>query len=124
MLNPHRIANLSFVFALGILIPSIASAEAARPTGLMCELMSHPERTTIFDAQPDFSWIVPLEHRGSKQTAYQIVVESDGKNNVVWDSGKVESDRSVAVEYKWQAAGLECFLLLEDPDLEREKQAE
>ena len=105
MLNPHRIANLSFVFAVGILIPAIASAEPARPTGLMCELMSHPERTTIFDAQPEFSWIVPLERRGSRQTAYRIVVESGlkasaGKDDVLWDSGKVESDRSVAVEYK------------------------
>ena len=115
MLNPHRIARLFLILILVLLPAVIASAETPpgsrretqqrRPTGLMCELMSHPERTTIFDPQPEFSWIVPLERRGSKQTAYQIIVDcypgsSAEKDEVVWDSGKVESEQSVAVEYK------------------------
>jgi alpha-L-rhamnosidase len=53
---------------------------------------------------PRFSWEVPLEGRGRRQTAYQVRVAtaesflSSGMPNV-WDSGKVLSSQSINVEY-------------------------
>ncbi len=75
------------------------------PTGLMCELMAHPERTAITDSQPDFSWVVNSPAKNELQTGYQILVaSSESKLNAntgdLWDSGRVASSQSVAVEYK------------------------
>ena len=49
---------------------------------------------------PHFSWQMKAldTKRGDVQTAYQIVV-SDAKNQVVWDSKKVNSDLSHGIEY-------------------------
>lgn len=49
---------------------------------------------------PHFSWQMKTQDakRGYAQTAYQIVV-SDPKNQVVWDSKKVNSDLSHGIEY-------------------------
>lgn len=49
---------------------------------------------------PHFSWQMKAldAKRGYTQTAYQIVV-SDAKNQVVWDSKKVNSDLSHGIEY-------------------------
>ena len=103
LLNTFALVALAFLFGIALAQnESVAASDAhpLPPTGLMCELMSHPARTTIFDPQPDFSWIVPLQCRGSKQTAYQIVVAPLSQpTNTMWDSGKTESDQSVAVEY-------------------------
>jgi len=75
------------------------------PSGLMCELMAHPERTVITDPQPDFSWIVNSPENDEIQTAYHILVASTAdklaaNTGDLWDSGRVESSQSVAVEYK------------------------
>jgi len=54
--------------------------------------------------KPRFSWEVPLEGRGRKQSAYQVLVATaedllePGKTDL-WDSGKVDSSQSVHVEY-------------------------
>ncbi len=79
-------------------------AEDAAPTGLMCELLAHPERTTITDSRPDFSWIVNPAQPGATQTARRILVAADEKTIRApagdrWDSGAVASSRSVCVEY-------------------------
>ena len=70
---------------------------AERPHGLMCELLARPEDTTILDAAPEISWIVGSPEANDFQTGYRIRVTADG--GPVWDSGRVESGRSVAVEY-------------------------
>lgn len=75
--------------------------EFAAPSGLMCELMAHPELSQIGDPKPEFSWIVgPI----ARQTAYQILVASsreelDKDHGGLWNSGKVASPQSTAVEY-------------------------
>lgn len=80
------------------------AATENKPTGLMCELMAHPEQTVITDPQPDFSWIVNSPENAELQTAYQILVASTAdklaaNTGVLWDSGRVDSPQSVAVEY-------------------------
>ena len=55
-------------------------------------------------AKPRFSWQVNLEGRNKTQSAYQILIASDasllepGKPDI-WDSGRVESKKSVNIEY-------------------------
>jgi len=72
------------------------------PSGLMCELLADPHKTVIHDAHPDFCWIV---NGAVDQSAYQILVASDsvqlerGRGDL-WDSGRVNSPRSVHVEYR------------------------
>lgn len=55
------------------------------------------------DTNPYFSWKMQDSRQGQKQTAYQILVseteEELRKKKYVWDSGKVESDCSVAIPY-------------------------
>jgi alpha-L-rhamnosidase len=54
--------------------------------------------------RPRLSWTLTSPRRGQAQTAYRILVASDParlakEKGDVWDSGKVASDRSVAVPY-------------------------
>jgi alpha-L-rhamnosidase len=55
-----------------------------------------------------FTWRHEADGRGERQTAYQILVPSSRANlenarGDLWDSGKVASDRSAAVEYAGKA---------------------
>src|SRR5688572_15833648 len=65
--------------------------ERPGPTRLRCEYFTDP--TGIEDARPRLSWESRDPRRGAVQTAYQILVDD------LWDSGKVESDQSIHVEY-------------------------
>lgn len=55
----------------------------------------------IDDARPRLSWELTSERRGFVQSAYQIEVahEDDFLPALVWDSGKIDSDRNVHIEY-------------------------
>jgi len=66
----------------------------------MCELMAKPELTEIGDSKPEFSWVLGSD-QSERQTAYQIVVTSDGSD--FWDSGKITSSQSTAVQYAGSA---------------------
>ena len=55
-----------------------------------------------------FSWAMDSNLIGQSQKAYQVVVTKDSANGpVVWDSGRVEDDKSVAVRYGGPALELE-----------------
>lgn len=58
----------------------------------------------IDQTNPHFSWqMKALDNRhGYTQTAYQLVV-TNSTNKVVWDSKKVDSNRSLGIEYAGQA---------------------
>jgi alpha-L-rhamnosidase len=53
---------------------------------------------------PQFSWQMKAldNQRGYQQKAYQIIVTDDAYH-IIWNSGKVESDISVGIEYKGEA---------------------
>jgi hypothetical protein len=82
------------------------NAELA-PSGLMVELLTHPEETEITDTTPDFGWIVPLSGVNERQTAFRILVASretfDEGTADLWDSGKTPSSASVNVPYAGKA---------------------
>ncbi len=75
------------------------------PTRLLCENQVNP--LGIDSRQPRLTWLVPGTERGSKQTAYQILVSDNPEtlaidNGRVWDSGQVKGDQSVDVVYQGQ----------------------
>ncbi|MGW8225534.1 MAG: glycoside hydrolase family 78 protein [Anaerolineales bacterium] len=69
---------------------------------LTCEYRKNPLGIDVL--QPRLSWQMRSDRRGAYQSAYQIFVslsENDLKKgtNLLWDSGKVDSDQSVHVPY-------------------------
>jgi len=75
------------------------------PSYLRCEYLVNPLGIDMLN--PRLSWILESHERGQKQSAYQILVaSSEGKLNAdegdLWDSGKLDSDQSVHVEYRGQ----------------------
>ncbi len=58
---------------------------------LRCENLLDPQG--IDASRPRLSWIIESGSPNEKQTAYEVVVDG------VWDSGRVESDQSIQVEY-------------------------
>jgi len=79
-----------------------AFAQSGKPENLRCEWLVTP--LGVDTKQPVFSWQLRDARFGAKQTAYQINVASssellaDGKADI-WDSGKVQSGRSVGIVY-------------------------
>ena len=99
----HSQALVDFVIAhgRGARIGQTAHLSA---TDLRCEYLSDPLGIDV--AQPRFSWklIDANKTRGQKQTAYQILVQTDplqgsGPRIDLWDSGKVSSSASINMAY-------------------------
>jgi alpha-L-rhamnosidase len=107
--NPSRkhaaFPILPIFAAFLFLAPALAgaTASAVHPPGhLRCEELETP--LGIDTPQPRFSWQLDDSRLGAKQTAYEIQIASSPQRLVaghpdVWDSGKVQSDASVAVAY-------------------------
>ena len=59
------------------------------------------ERTSQYrpcvDEAPYFSWVITSDEKNVMQTSYHITVKN--MDEVMWDSGMVESDKSIFVEY-------------------------
>ena len=67
-----------------------------------CEYAENP--INVDSTNPRFSWLLESSSRGQKQTAYQILVATNKENLTkeigdAWDSGKVDSDQSVNIQY-------------------------
>ena len=88
--------------------PSGAAAAAlpgpatAAPAGLLTSLLADP--LGVAPGRPRLSWIVAADRPATRQVAYQVQVARTAEElarhgGTVWDSGKVISDASVAVEY-------------------------
>ena len=73
-----------------------------RITGLMTEYAHEPVR--IDEPRPRFSWQIVSDRRCETQSAYQVLVADDESDialdrGTAWDSGKVDSEQSIHVEY-------------------------
>ena len=58
----------------------------------------------IDETRPRLSWVLDSDARGTRQTAYQVLVASsqallDKDTGDLWDSGKVESDQMAQIAY-------------------------
>jgi alpha-L-rhamnosidase len=99
--------------AMGVLSANLWAANTAAvraPAKLTCDSLVEP--LGLDDAQPRLSWQLRDSRQGARQTAYQIQVASKqqllaGGKADVWDSGKIESDRSVGVTYSGPALDAE-----------------
>ncbi len=92
---------------IALLISALTCSIQAKPTNLMCELLTQPQKTNITDSKPEFGWNVNQQTSNDFQTAYQILVASSiDKLNAdtadIWDSGKVNSNQSTNVEFQGQ----------------------
>ncbi|MCS6938244.1 MAG: glycoside hydrolase family 78 protein [Roseiflexaceae bacterium] len=70
---------------------------------LRCEYLDNPLGIDV--ARPRLSWQILSDRRGARQTAYRIVAAPSAddvvaEQNLLWDSGRVESDQSIHVVYE------------------------
>ncbi len=71
-------------------------------SNLTCEYQNKPLGIAV--RQPRLSWQMHSKKRGARQTAYQIVAAAsattlNSEQNLLWDSGKVETNQSTHVVY-------------------------
>lgn len=103
--------NLPLLLCLLCLSLPVASNAANAPSGLLCELLEHPEETVITNTRPKFGWIYNPSLRNDSQTGYHIIVASSqalaeaGKGNV-WDSGWISNSVSINVPYTGTALAM------------------
>jgi len=90
------------------------SSTAFRPIDLRCEYLIDP--LGVDTRRPRLSWKLPPGERGHRQSAYRILASNDldrlrRREGDLWDSGKVESDRTVHIEYKGPqlSSGQRCW---------------
>lgn len=93
----------SFLLFLLCFSNLLIADEALKLYDLRCENLIHP--IAIDTTRPHLSWKIRASYNGAEQTAYQIIAASDpallDENKTdLWDSGRVESDRSVFVPYQ------------------------
>ncbi len=100
--------NLLRLFCLSLIIilnsGFVAFSQSSAPSGLLCQLLSHPELSVITEPNPDFGWIVNSNKQGDYQKAYQIMVATSSdilKRDVsdMWNSGKIASWQSININY-------------------------
>ena len=66
---------------------------------LKCEYVKNP--IGIGERNPRFSWIIESDGKNVLQRSYHLQIAADEKfKNIIWDTGMVESDRSVNIMYQ------------------------
>jgi alpha-L-rhamnosidase len=80
------------------------AGRAASPTDLRVEYEHRPNNLQPDGNPPRFFWELSTDPRGTIQTAYRILVADSAsalrnEDGNVWDSGRVESGQSTAIEY-------------------------
>jgi alpha-L-rhamnosidase len=82
----------------------LSLAAASAPTGLLCDLLEHPEQTVITTRTPEFGWIYNPSARNDAQAGYRIIVASNpalagqGSGNL-WDSGMTGNSAALNIAY-------------------------
>ena len=91
---PHPWSFSRFLCISGLLglFAAQANATTVIPSHLRCENLLDPLGIDV--VKPRLSWILDSDRSNERQTAYEVVVDG------YWDSGRVESDRSINVEYE------------------------
>ncbi len=107
--TPARTIALASAVALGLMTLSPAVALAAPRAEVTHLTTEHRVAPINIDVEsPRFGWNITSTERNQGQSAYRIIVATSeaGLNSgrgVVWDTGKVASDRQIAVEYEGDA---------------------
>ena len=88
------------LFTIALLISSFAAfgAKNTNVTDLVCEYHINPIGIDIL--KPRLSWKITSTETNVMQLAYEIkVTDQTAKGKVLWNSGKISSDKSVNIEY-------------------------
>ena len=77
---------------------------ASPPTGLLCDLLEHPEETVVTTVNPEFGWIYTPSFRNDAQTGYRVIVASSQTlagqgTGDLWDSGIISNSNSINLPY-------------------------
>lgn len=96
---------LSAAISIAFCLPALTGAESSNLTteNLRCEYLADP--LGIDETAPRLSWTLSSPERGEQQSAYQVLAASSEEllqqdQGDLWDTGKIESDETVAIEYK------------------------
>ena len=100
-------------FCLAAMEPGFAGTTV---TDLRCEGLDNP--LGIDATKPRLSWMLNSDERGQRQTAYQILVAGTAEDlqadqGDLWDTGKVDSDRSIQVSYAGRPLTVQRAVFLE-----------
>ncbi|MDP2337360.1 MAG: family 78 glycoside hydrolase catalytic domain [Bacteroidota bacterium] len=97
--------NQFFLIFLIIATITACSPPEIKPevSDLRCEYLSNPIGLDV--PAPRLSWQMKKAVRGAQQTAYRIMVATTddlllSETPDLWDSGKIDSDQSIQLEYK------------------------
>lgn len=90
-----------YFLSIFFLFPAF-NLQAAIVENLRCEYMTNP--LGVDNKTPHLSWMIVSSRRGDLQKACQVVVSSSREllakdEGDMWNTGKIETDRSVQVEY-------------------------
>ena len=88
------------LFTIALLISSFAAfgAKNTNVTELVCEYHINPIGIDIL--KPRLSWKITSTETNVMQSAYEIkVTDQTAKGKILWNSGKISSDKSVNIEY-------------------------
>ena len=90
------------VLAALLQVSRVSAQQVGPPARLRCEYQQNPGGLDV--SKPRLSWWLTDARRGAKQTAYRVLVASSPEKlstgtGDLWDSGKVESDKSTHVPY-------------------------
>jgi len=84
------------VLFAGLSMPAVAKTEVS---GLVCEYHTNPIGLDV--QKPRLSWQLQSDDTDVMQTAYEVrVTDGTTNGNLLWTSGKVESDQSVNLVYE------------------------
>ena len=92
-------------FCFLVLIFTVSCVNESKLHQLQCEYLENPLGIDV--PVPRFTWNINSKERDVYQKAYRIIVSStksdaDSKKGNMWDSGNVESENTVNVEYQGQ----------------------
>lgn len=98
--NVKHLKHLLFISC--IVFASAAQAQKLAVENLVCEYMTNPLGLDV--SRPRLGWKLVSPARNVMQTAYEIRVSTSAKSlpsrrDLVWQTGKVDSDQSVHVPY-------------------------
>ncbi len=107
-------AALTFTLLCGTETIGADDTADLKVVALRCEYLRNPRG--IDETKPRLSWRVESGERGQRQTAYRVLVARSPETLAreqgdLWDSGKVESNRTTHIEYDGQplTSRQECF---------------
>lgn len=100
--GPLGAAGALAIMAAGVLFQTACDGARLRVARLFCDGRENP--LAIEGTSPRLGWTLFSDVRGERQTAYRILVASTLRGLArdegdLWDSGRVESDRSILVPY-------------------------